>query len=143
MEFKDVRFLTAEEKRLVLKAWERFVRRGFQPQDFTDRLYHHLSQHCSFIAHYNRAGFYQTYFDRAEDTLRFISQFDSDKGCKSIEYGWSAWINGPDDSYKDINTAMIEVMGKHKEKYYKKLNDCIRARDIAMARMLLAKHGVE
>ena len=54
---------------------------------FTKRLYEHLHLHCSFIAHYNRLGFYAEYFERGEDTARFLSQFDSRGDCRSVEYG--------------------------------------------------------
>ena len=51
--FRDVRFLSAREKELVLKAWVRFLKRGLCWEDFTKRLYEHLHLHCSFVAHYN------------------------------------------------------------------------------------------
>jgi len=72
-QMKDVKFMTAKEKEAVLKAWERFMRAmagGKTAEElsrmFTEALYHHLIQHCSFIAHYNRAGFFQHYFEEPE-----------------------------------------------------------------------------
>jgi hypothetical protein len=55
--------MSAREKGLVLKTWVRFLKNGFRLADFSDRLYKHLTLHCSFIAHYNRVGFHQTYFE--------------------------------------------------------------------------------
>jgi len=50
--FSNERFMSADEKRKVLRAWIRFLRNGCQKTQFTQDLYHHLIQHCSFIAHY-------------------------------------------------------------------------------------------
>src|SRR5437870_3492541 len=102
--FHDSEFLSARDKTLVLKAWVRFLKNGLRFEDFSDRLYKHLTLHCSFIAHYNRAGFYAEYFDRGEDTARFLSQFDDRGECRSVEYGGSWWFHG---EYADINEAMI------------------------------------
>ena len=35
MEFRDVRFMAAEEKGMVLRQWERFVKSGFSRNNFT------------------------------------------------------------------------------------------------------------
>ena len=83
-EFSDAEFMSAREKELVLKAWVGFLRNGLRWEGFTRRLYEHLHLHCQFIAHYNRAGFYQTYFERGEDTVRFLSQFDRRGECRSV-----------------------------------------------------------
>ena len=80
--FRDAEFMSTREKALVLKAWVRFLKNGLRPEDFSDRLYTHLMLHCSFIAHYNRAGFYATYFENGEDTRRFLSQFDKRGECR-------------------------------------------------------------
>ena len=74
--FRDSEFMSAREKLLVQKAWVRFLKNGLRREDFSDRLYMHLINHCSFIAHYNRVGFYATYFENGEDTTRFLAQFE-------------------------------------------------------------------
>lgn len=91
--FADVQFMSAHEKALALKAWVRFLKNGLRGDDFSDRLYKHLINHCSFIAHFDRAGFYSAYFDNGEDTTWFLSQFDKhgERNCRSVEYGDSAW----------------------------------------------------
>lgn len=137
--FQDVKFMSAKEKELVLKQWIRFIRGGFQWKQFTDRLYEHLHLHCSFIAHYNRLGFYETYFENPEDTARFISQFDRDKGCLSIEIGMDYWISG---DYADLNQALCEALEPYKAAIYTRCGAEARNRDIALAETLLKKHGV-
>ena len=68
--FKDSEFMTVRDKELVLAQWRRFVERGFNFEHFTDRLYKHLTLHCSFIAHFDRSGFYSTYFENPEATIQ-------------------------------------------------------------------------
>jgi hypothetical protein len=60
--------MSAAEKRLVLSAWTKFLKHGCQKDHFTERLYHHLMQHCSFIAHHDRHNFYGYYFDTASQS---------------------------------------------------------------------------
>jgi len=70
---QDSNFMTAEQKKRVLSQWDKFIKGGFGLHLFTDDLYQHLILHCGFIAHYNRLGFYSTYWD---DTLvTFARQF--------------------------------------------------------------------
>lgn len=136
---KDSEFLTAKEKAAVLRQWKRFIENGFHYGDFTKRLYEHLHLHCAFIAHFDRGGFYATYFQDPEDTIRFLNQFDSDYGFKSVEYGADWWIQG---EYEDVNTAMCDILQLHRAKLYADLSDKVRRNDLEEAKRLLAKHGV-
>lgn len=108
-EFWDSKFMTAKEKNMVLKQWRTFLKNGCKWDHFTDRLYKHLTLHCSFIAHYNRLGFYETYFQSGSDRLHFFSQFDLSQGGVSVEYGMTIWRKG---EYEDINTAMCKVFAE-------------------------------
>lgn len=138
-QFKDAKFMTAAEKAMVLKQWKVFITGGFQWEHFTERLYKHLSLHCSFIAHYNRAGFYDTYFSNPEDTIRFVTQFDRSKGSISVEYGMDFWMKG---EYEDLNQAMCETIDLYKKPIYQRCAERIREHDLAQARHLLEKHGL-
>ena len=135
MEFRDVEFMTGEEKGRVLSDWERFLDSGFDRQRFTKRLYNHLIQHCSFIAHYDINGFHDVYFGEKRNTGKFIDQFTS--GI-SAEYGMDYWLHG---DYGDINPAMCEVMKGYAPGLREVLDDAIEEEDITLARDLLAKHG--
>lgn len=137
---KDVQFMTAKEKEMVLKQWKIFIKNGMKAEHFTDRLYNHLSLHCSFIAHYNRGGFYETYFVNPEDTIRFIGQFDKDRGNISIEYGMKCWLTDPD--YNDLNQAMCDAIEPYKRGIYQGRANAERERDINQATALLKKHGI-
>lgn len=61
---KDSEFMSVGQKKRVLRQWGRFIEKGFSFELFTDAIYQHLSLHCGFIAHYNRSGFYSTYWNR-------------------------------------------------------------------------------
>ena len=138
--FRDAEFMSARDKELVLKAWLRFLKNGLRFEDFEKRLYEHLHLHCSFIAHYNRAGFYAEYFERAEETARFLSQFDKRGECRSVEYGWTLWLDG---EYADLNRAMVEEGSKYVPGLIEKARLSQRQADIAEAQRLLAKHDLQ
>ncbi len=135
----DSKFMPAAEKAKVLKQWEGFLKSGLEKEHFTKLLYHHLIQHCSFIAHYDKAGFFGTYFDNQKDALKFFSQFDKEAGCRSIEYGADWWMSG---DYEDINNVMCEAFEKIKTQLIPLLKEKVKNNDINMATQLLAKHGL-
>ncbi len=136
----DSEFLSAKEKALILKQWKRFLTNGLRFGDFTDRLYKHLSLHCMFIAHYSRDGFYSTYFEDPESTIKFLHQFDADYRYRSIEYGMTAWVESPE--YSDVNMAMCDILAPLKVDLYASLSTKAREKDVAVAKALLAKHGL-
>ncbi len=138
---KDVQFMTAKEKGMVLKQWKTFIKNGFKQKHFTQRLYIYLTLHCSFIAHFDRRGFYATYFSEPNGTARFLAQFDREKGCVSVEYRTSSWATNPD--YSDLNGEMCNVVELYKKAIYKACHDEERRRDIETAKGLLARHGIQ
>ena len=137
----DDKFMTADEKRKVLKHWDNFLKNDLRSQDFTKDLYHHLTLHCSFIAHYSREGFYETYFQKGDDITLFLSQFDRSKGCRSVEIGMTYWVNYP--GFNDLNNAMCDVAGRYIPVLVKAAENRQRKEDIARAEALLARHGIK
>ena len=138
----DSKFMPAAEKTKVLKQWERFLKSGLDKEPFTRLLYHHLIQHCSFIAHFDINGFYATYFETGDDTRRFLSQFDTRGGIpKSIEYGdMSGWLT--DEDYYDINIEMCRIASGYIPGLDLKAKNDQRHADLSQAEALLKKHGV-
>jgi len=114
--FKDNKFMTAFEKDKVLDDWKNFLKSDFDPQFFTEDLYNHLTVHASFIAHFNKGGFYNTYFQKPEDTLTFLKQFDADGKMDSAEYGYDGWLT--DSTAGDLNKGMIIAFTPLKKKIY-------------------------
>jgi hypothetical protein len=138
--FSDAQFMSAREKLLVLKAWARFLKNGLREEDFSDGLYMHLINHCSFSAHYNRPGFYTAYFQNGENTMRFLAQFDRRGEGHSVEYGGSWWLNG---DFEDLNRAMIEEASGYVPALMEQASGKAKEADIAEARRLAAKHGFQ
>lgn len=141
-ELQDTKFMTAAEKQRVLKQWERFLKSGLKWEQFDKALYHHLMQHCSFIAHYDRAGFYSTYFESGDTIKQFLSQFDDRAGIPaSVEYGMTYWIL--DEGYGDINCEMVRIAGKYIPGLLNEASRSQKDTDIAEATRLLSKHGIK
>jgi hypothetical protein len=138
--FRDAEFMSARDKQLVLKAWVRFLKNGLRFENFPKRLYEHLHLHRSFIAHYNLAGFYAEYFENGQDTVRFLSQFDSRGECRSVEYG-GPWRQSRESA--DLNEAMLEEGSRFIPALIEEAQTAQRDADIAVAHMLLAKHGLQ
>ncbi len=140
LEFSDERFLTAAEKRLLLKAWNVFLKHGCQFCHFTERLYNHLIQHCSFIAHYDRGGFYSVYFEHDSPAAqRFLDQFDPSKPGQSAEYGDAFWLRGPIGS--DLNKAMRESAAPYVNRLRFQFSEAERESDLEIATRLAGKWG--
>jgi len=137
--FTDVQFMTAKEKTQVLKAWTRFLKSGLKPEAFTKALYHHLTLHCSFIAHYDRGGFYSVYFTSGDATVRFLRQFDLSGRRSSVEYGGDGWLTR--EEYRDINQALCDALEPYKADLYQSAMSGQQSADLAAAAALLAKHG--
>ena len=103
MMFTDAQFMTAREKELVLKDWERFLRHGLARAQFTKRLYEHLHLHCGFIAHYNIHGFYSEYFEAGQDTEWFFEHF-----CFYTAQNLGAYAE-----YDGLHVAMRGTLERH------------------------------
>jgi hypothetical protein len=145
IEMKDSQFMTAKEKRKVLKQWRDFLESGLKAEKFTRALYEHLHQHCSFIAHYDQGGFYATYFTTGDGITRFLSQFDKRNAGSNgippgVEYGSTWWVN---DEYGDINRAMIEIATPYIPGLLQEARKTQRGADIRKAKRLLAKHEID
>lgn len=106
--FSNSKDMSADEKSTVYAAWIRFVNSGFKEVHFTKALYQHLILHCSFIAHYNRATFYDLYFRNEDMRDQFVNQFTTGKPCEGfLSYMWLWGGNDYCQQFYDINTAMV------------------------------------
>ena len=139
MNMKSTKFMSGEEKDKVLQDWQRFLESNFDKNKLTKRLYNHLIQHCSFIAHYNHQGFYGSYFENPEDTLRFLQQFDKEHGCVSVEYGMTYWLTGED--YHDINSAMVNAFEPYEKVIYSGLKQ--KTKEMKLRQMEKLKIEIE
>ena len=97
----------SEEKQLIAD-WTKCIRGGFRLADFTPALYHHLTGHCSFIAHFDRPGFWSYYFDQqGNELVAFLNQFGGDT-C-SAELGGTWWL-AEERPGSALNRALCEAL---------------------------------
>lgn len=151
MKMEDTKFMTAKEKGTVLKAWERFMvamETGKESEGlfrlFTKGLYNHLIMNCSFIAHYDRSGFFRHYLTEPEMTFEFLRQFDNRGPCQSVEYGMDYWARNGNDAcreYYDINQEMVRIASEHIPAIQARLQKHQEGLDVTRAKALLGKHG--
>ncbi len=111
---KDSEFMSAEQKKRMLRQWDRFVERAFGFELFTNAVYQHLNLHCGFIAHYNRSGFYSTYWNgdfvtfarRTGMLLRPVPNafFNWERFLSSFQC-WGEWA--------PVGASMLHVLKSH------------------------------
>jgi len=107
----NTRFLSAEGKRYILKQWTTFIKSGFNPGRFTETTYNHLHLRAGFIAHYDRSGFYYTYWN--DEVIRFAAENGYETApAPKVFYEWERFLKAFDirGEYADINTAMMIVL---------------------------------
>jgi len=71
-QFTPTKWDTADDKAWFANNFVKFVESDFDQQHFTDRFYRRLSNTFGHISHYNRLGFWETFFTTASDKLRFL-----------------------------------------------------------------------
>lgn len=105
--YYDGKYLTAAQKALLVKQFEKFVVGGFDQKHFTKNLYKHLSLHFSFIAHYNQWGFYECRFEDPEGRMQTFKQI--------IEASRWNFVDDNTSGCADLNKAIRDVCLKHVE----------------------------
>lgn len=94
-QFTPTKFDTAADKAWFANQFVTFVESGFEQRHFTDRFYRRLSSTFGHIAHFNRLGFWQTFFTTTADKVRFL-EITLRHPC----YGDAAW------TYSDVERAL-------------------------------------
>ena len=72
VEFNATKWDSAADKAKFANALCRFIEAGFPYTLFTQRLYTRLSLCFGFITHYDRNGYFGTYFGTLRDKVRFL-----------------------------------------------------------------------
>jgi len=104
----NTRFLSVEGKKYILRQWKTFIKSGFNPGRFTETIYEHLHLHAGYIAHYDRSGFYYTYWN--DEVIRFAADNGYETApAPKVFYEWERFLKAFDirGEYADINTAMM------------------------------------
>ena len=95
MKFTPTQWDTAQDKAAFAKQFVRFLQSDFAAKHFTDKFYRRLSNTFGHIAHYNRGGFWDTFFTTTADKVRFL-----ERTLQHPCYGDPAW------TYSDVERAL-------------------------------------
>ena len=99
--FQATRFDSGADKARFANHFLRFMSKGFPEQSFTQAFYRRLSLCFSHIAHYDRHGFWGTFFTSTEGRIEFI-----DHTLRGGGYGDPAW------TYCDVELAIRRRVGE-------------------------------
>lgn len=95
--FTATQFSTVEDKEKFVKQFIKFVESDFASSNFPMWFYKRLSMTFGHIAHYNRDGFYGTWFTTTKDKLAFIRNV-----YQSNRYG------DPSCTYSDVEKYLTD-----------------------------------
>ena len=98
-QFISTKWDSAEQKAKFANQFVKFVDNGFKESDFPEWFYKRLSMCFSHIAHYNRQGFFDTFFTSISYKIDFIRQ-TLDCDC----YGDSTF------TYSDVERVLKQWM---------------------------------
>ena len=99
-DFQPTRWNSAEDKARFANWLAQFISNGCLADKFLQWAYEKLTHTFGFIAHYNRAGFADTYFDSAQTRLRFVTNL--------LSYPYAG--ANPDCTYGDVELAIRDWM---------------------------------
>lgn len=125
---------TAKDKADFANHFVRFVSSDFKWTLFTKRFYNRLSMCFGHIAHFDRAGFYGTFFKTLEGKIEFL--------CQAAE--WPC-LGSPEFTYSDVERVLgtwVRQQG-FVEKYRALLGTDVEQSERALLRQLKAKYPDE
>ena len=131
-QFTPTKWETAKDKAAFANRFVRFVQSDFAAKHFTEKFYRRLSNTFGLIAHYNRGGFWETFFTSTADKVRFLE----------IAIRWS-WGGDPAWTYGDVERVLrewLQVDGTL-ERYRQRLAAETEAAERAQLARLQAKYG--
>lgn len=97
--FTPTKWSSAEEKARFANDLLHFIHSNFEKRLFTEKLYQRLSACFRHIAHYDRHGFWEEWFETAEARKRFLENIDT-APC------WG----DPAFTYSDVERAVQHVL---------------------------------
>lgn len=86
--FTATEFTTADEKAKFVNEAIRFFTAECPRSLFTKLLYKHFSLHAGHIAHFNRDGFYDVWFESAGKRFEFVERIVNPIAWMSFAPGW-------------------------------------------------------
>jgi hypothetical protein len=112
MTFTATQWNTVEDKGKFVKHFKSFVQKGFPESMFKNPFYVRVSQMNGHIAHYNRGGFFETWFSTSERRADFLKRWAESRGTGDPAWTWSdverdlaAWLkDNPQYEERERNT---------------------------------------
>ena len=115
-QFTPTEWDSAEQKAKFGNQFVRLVERGFQQTDFPKWFYRRLSMTFGHIAHYNQAGFWETWFSDQGQQLAFLRYTET-----ASTYG------SPEHTYCDVEWAIQQWL-KVRPEYVQRLENVLSTR---------------
>ena len=130
-EFTATKFSTAADKAEFGNHFLRFIETEWAQALFTKDFYHRLSMCFGHIAHCDRGTFYETWFTRDQDRLRFLE--------KTLK--WPCW-GDPEYTFSDVERAIQQEVCKRNDlaRYQLRVAEAERATEMDTLRRLEAKY---
>ena len=131
-QFTPTKWNTAKDKAVFAKQFVRFVQSDFAAKHFTEKFYRRLSNTFGHIAHYNRGGFWETFFTTTADKVRFL-KITLQYPC----YGDPTW------TYSDVERALQQWLQVSNllEQYRQRMTEETEAGERTQLARLQAKYG--
>ena len=89
MKFTATQWDTAENKEKFVNHFKQFVKKDFPESMFNKSFYNRMSMMRGHIAHYDRGGFWHTWFDTSERRADFLKHWASNPAYGDPEWTWS------------------------------------------------------
>jgi hypothetical protein len=130
-EFVPTKFSTAADKADFGNALLHFLEADCPQELFTKKLYNRLSMTFGHIAHYDRAGFYDTWFTRARHRTAFVE--------KTLRWPCHG---DPEFTFSDVEHAIQQVVRERNylARFALKAAEALRAAELKDLERLEAKY---
>jgi hypothetical protein len=130
-EFQPTKFSTAQDKANFGNMFLHFIESEWARTAFTNSFYNRLSMCFGHIAHFDAAGFYETWFTTDADRLRFL--------CHSLD--WPCW-GDPEYTFCDVERAIQQEIRKRNylAHYELRVAEAVRSSEMELLKRLETKY---
>jgi len=130
-DFVPTPFSTAADKADFGNTLLHFIASEWQQELFTKSLYNRLSMCFGHIAHYDRQGFYETWFTSDADRLRFLHH--------TLKH--PCW-GSPEHTFRDVEQAIQQEIRKRNylARYELRTAEAVRFAEVEILQRLEAKY---
>jgi hypothetical protein len=130
--FVPTQFSTAQEKAKFAAHFVRFVESGFKESLFTKAFYRQLSNCFGHIAHFDRDGFYHTWFRNPVQQLAFLTNVAE----------WRCY-GSPEHTFSDVERVlrMWVLSNDHRNRLVRQIAEQTEREELAELERLSAKYA--